>query len=137
MICTFHDATVRTVQHRGAEIKQPVCVFDYSKAMGGVELKDQKLQPYLLERKERSKWYIKLFRRLLKVSVHNAPTVYNSQNHTCDYLTFRLQLITALFERCGRGVQSHQVGRPSINPPPQQLTERHFIEKIPATDRKF
>jgi hypothetical protein len=32
--------------------------------------------------------------------------------------------------------ESHQVGRPSINPPPQRLTERHFIEKIGATGRK-
>jgi hypothetical protein len=137
MVSTFHDATMRaTVQHWGAEIKKPACILEYNKAMSGVDLKYQKLQPYLLERKKGSKWYIKLFRQLLNVSVHNALTVYNSENYTCNHLTFRLQLITALFERYGQGVQSHQVGRPSINPPPQRLTEWHFIEKIPATGRK-
>jgi hypothetical protein len=80
MISTFHDATMRTVQHRGAEIKKPACILEYNKAMGGVDLKDQKLQPYLLERKKGSKWYIKLFRQLLNVSVHNALIFYNSQN---------------------------------------------------------
>jgi hypothetical protein len=69
------------------------------------------------------------------MSVHNALIVYNSQNYTCNHLTFRLQLITALFGRFGQGVQSHQEGRSSINPPPR-LTEQHFIEKIPATGQK-
>jgi hypothetical protein len=136
MISTFHDATMRTVEHRGAEIKKPACVLEYNKAMGGVDLKDQKLQPCVQERKKESKWYIKLFRRLLNVSVHNALIVYNNQNYTRDHLTFRLQLITPPFERYGQGAQSHQVCRPSINPPPQRLTQRHFIEKIPATGRK-
>jgi hypothetical protein len=136
MISTFHDATLRTVQHRGAEIKKLACVLEYNKAMGGMDLKDQKLQPYPLERKKGSKWYIKLFRRLLNVSARNALIVYNSQNYTCDHLTFRLQLITALYERYGCGIQSHQVSRPFTNPPPPQPTEWHFIEKIPAIGRK-
>jgi hypothetical protein len=63
--------------------------------MCGVDLKDQKIQPYLLERKRQSE--IKLFRRLLNVTVHNALTVYNSQNTTCDHLAFRLELITSIF----------------------------------------
>jgi hypothetical protein len=58
MICTFHDATVRTVQLRGTDIKKPACIVEYNRAAGGVDLKDQKLQPYLLERKKGSKWYI-------------------------------------------------------------------------------
>jgi hypothetical protein len=45
-----------------------------------------------------SKWYMKLFRRLLNVTVHNALIVYNSQNATCDHFTFRLELITSIFE---------------------------------------
>jgi hypothetical protein len=57
--------------------------------MGGVVLKDKKIQPYLLERKRQSE--IKLFRRFLNVTVHNALIVYNSQNPTCDHLAFRLE----------------------------------------------
>jgi hypothetical protein len=41
------------------EIK-PVVVCDYNKNMLGVDLKDQMLQLYLLERKKGTKWYVKL-----------------------------------------------------------------------------
>jgi len=49
------------------EKQKPVSVLDYNENMGGVDLKDQPLQPYLLERMNMTKWYIKLFRRLLNV----------------------------------------------------------------------
>jgi hypothetical protein len=32
-------------------VKKPVFVLEYNQQMGGVDLKDQELQPYLLERK--------------------------------------------------------------------------------------
>jgi hypothetical protein len=51
MISTFHDNTLRTLCKRGVEVKKPVCVLEYNQQLGGVDLKDQKLQPYLLERK--------------------------------------------------------------------------------------
>ena len=58
MISTFHDASMVTQQKRGIQIKQtPACVVDYNQAMGAVDLKDQKLQPYFLERKKVIKWY--------------------------------------------------------------------------------
>ena len=104
--------------------------------MGAVDLKDQKLQPYLLERKKGTKWYVKLFRRLLNVAVHNSLVIYNSQNIAMDHLTFRLKLITSIFETYGRAVKSRKHGRPSVNPPPARLTKRHFIEKIPASGKK-
>jgi hypothetical protein len=51
MISTFHDDTLRTLRKRGVEVKKPVCDLEYNQQMGGVDLEDQKLQPYLLERK--------------------------------------------------------------------------------------
>jgi hypothetical protein len=78
---------------------------------------------------------MQLFGRLLNVTVHNALVVYSSQNNSTNHLTFRLQLITSLFERFGRTLHSRKQGRPSINPPPTSLTERHFIEKIPPTGK--
>jgi hypothetical protein len=93
-ISRFHDALMVTKQKRGIDIKKPACIVEYNKAMGGVDLKDQTLQGYLLDRKKGSKWYMKLFQRLLNVTVHNALVIYNSQNNSTDHLTFRLQLIT-------------------------------------------
>lgn len=60
MICTFHSNELVAKRARGVEILKPKCVSDYNQAMGGVDLKDQKLQPYLLERKRGMKWYLKL-----------------------------------------------------------------------------
>jgi hypothetical protein len=70
------------------------------------------------------------------VTVHNAVIAYKNQNPTCDHFTFRLEVIITIFERYAWGVQSHQIVRPSVNPLLQRLTERHFIEKIPATGKR-
>jgi hypothetical protein len=51
MISAFHDDTLRTLRKRGVEVKKLVCVLEYNQQMGGVDLKDQKFQTYLLERK--------------------------------------------------------------------------------------
>jgi hypothetical protein len=135
-ISTFHDASMLTQQKHGIDKKKPDCFVEYNKAMGVVDLKLQELHGYLLESKKGSKWYMKLFRRLPNVTVHKALVVYNSQNNSTDHLTFRLQLITSLSERFGRTVHPRKQGRPSINPPPASLRERHFIEKIPPTGMK-
>ena len=52
----------------GQEKQKPVSVLDYNEKMGGIDLKDQLFQPCLLERKKMTKWYIKLFRRLLNIT---------------------------------------------------------------------
>ena len=59
----------------GQEKQKPLSVLDYNKNMVGVDLKDQLLQPYLLERKKMTKWYIKLFRRLLNITVLNCMVI--------------------------------------------------------------
>ena len=49
-----------------------------------------------------------------------------------DHLTFRHILITSIFETYGRAVKWKALNKPS----PARLTERHFIEKIPASGMK-
>ena len=72
MISTYHGEETRMKRTKCRQEKQkPVSVLDYNENMGGVDLKDQLLQPYLLERKKMTKWYIKLFRRLLNTTVLN------------------------------------------------------------------
>ena len=62
MISTYHGEETRIKLMKCRQEKQkPVSVLDYNENMGGIDLKDQLLQPYLLERKEMTKWYIKLF----------------------------------------------------------------------------
>ena len=136
-ISSFHDSSMETPQRRGKEIRKPKCVRQYNKFMGGVDLKDQKLQPYLIERKRCVKWYMKLFRRLMNTAVHNSLIIYNtSENKKMDHLNFRIQLVKELLETHGRAVETRQVGRPSKTPMPERITAHHFIERIPSTEKK-
>jgi len=77
--------------------------------MGGVDLKDQLLQPYLLERKKMTKWYIKLFRRLLNTTVLNCIVI-------CRVRKFQ--------------------GHHSTDKNVPRLLEKHFTERIPPTGKK-
>ena len=52
IISIFHGASMATQQKHGIEIKKPACVIDYNQGMGAVDLKDQKPQSYLFERKK-------------------------------------------------------------------------------------
>jgi len=76
MISTYHGEETKMKRTKCRQEKQkPVSVLDYNKNMSGVDLKDQLLQPYLLERKKITKWYIKLFRRLLNTTVLNCMVI--------------------------------------------------------------
>jgi hypothetical protein len=82
------------------------------------------------------KWYMKLFKRLLNVAIHNAMVIYQrlSNNRNMDTLKFRLSLAQGLVEKHSSAVPVY--GRLSLEPPPKRLTERHFLERIPATGKK-
>ena len=84
MISTYHNADTAPGQRAGVACNKPLVVHSYNKYMDGVDLKDQKLSMYLLERKRGLKWYVKVFRRLLNISVLNTFIIYrkNSQNHS-------------------------------------------------------
>jgi hypothetical protein len=56
MISTYHGQETRMKLMKCKQGKQkPVSVLDYDENMGGVDLKDHLLQPYLLERKKMTK----------------------------------------------------------------------------------
>ncbi|XP_041982293.1 piggyBac transposable element-derived protein 4-like [Aricia agestis] len=79
---------------------KPQVVLDYNKYMGGVDLKDQMLEPYLLERKRCKKWYMKLFKRLLNVSILNSRILVESSTHKHhDHLAYRLQLVDTILSK--------------------------------------
>ncbi|KAG8239609.1 hypothetical protein J437_LFUL018430, partial [Ladona fulva] len=78
MISTYHGAEMKT-ESKGQKIKtKPISVIDYNRFMGGVDLKDQLLQSYLIERKRNTKWYMKVFRRLLNTAVLNSMVIYQA-----------------------------------------------------------
>jgi hypothetical protein len=52
----------------------------YNQYMGGIHLKNQLLQIYLVKRKRMNKWYMKLFQRLLNSTVVNTLILYYREN---------------------------------------------------------
>jgi hypothetical protein len=139
MVSTYYKDDMRVVVIRPNKTQiKPVVVCDYNKNMLWVDLKDQKLQPYLLERKKGTKWYVKLFRRLLNVAIHNSTVIYRSHPNKpkMDTLQFRLLLVQGLLERHSSGNHRPVHGRPSVLTPHKRLTERHFLEQIAPMGKK-
>jgi len=100
VVSTYHNADTHRVSNKGKETEKPLCVIDYNHNVGGVDLKDQLLHMYMVERKRMTKWYLILFKRLLNSTVLNSFVVYqqvtgrNIQQFSC-----RIQLVEGLFTK--------------------------------------
>ena len=140
MISTYHGQETRIKLIKCRQKKQkPVSVLDYNENMGGIDLKDQLLQPYLLERKKMTKWYyIKLFRRLLNITVLNCIVICcaNSGQTKIDHFKFRVELLQALLIEHQSGSVRKFQGHHSTDKNVSRLVERHFLERIPLTEKK-
>lgn len=80
MISTYHDDSMILVTKSERQVERPQSVIDYNKSMGGVDLKDQYLQAYLIERKKTKKWYMKMFKRLLNITILNSLIIWKKNN---------------------------------------------------------
>lgn len=103
MISTYHTPETFVGRKAGRPLIKPVVVRDYNNTMGGVDLKDQKLSMYLIERKRCVKWYMKMFKRLLNASVLNAYIILSAslKRRNMPPMThrqFREQLANSLVE---------------------------------------
>ena len=85
-----------------------------------------------------TKWYIKLFRRLLNITVLNCMVIYcaNSGQTKIDHFKFRVELVQALLiehqSESVRKLQGHHTTDKNV----PHLHERHFPERIPPTEKK-
>jgi len=52
MVSTYHSADTQRFSNKGKETEKPLCVIDYNHNIGGVDLKDQLLHMYMVERKK-------------------------------------------------------------------------------------
>ena len=140
LLSTIHGPTRSTYNSKGKTVSKPTCVVDYNSFMGGVDLKDQKLAPYLIARKKCIKWYVKLFKNLLNAAIHNALICYNSLNSKpYHHLSFRIDLVRFIFQKYHPLVPREITGRPMVHPNPLRLTagkNAHFMDKIPAEGKK-
>lgn len=103
-VSTYHNSDVVPGVRAGQQCIKPKVVSDYNQFMGGVDLKDQKLAMYLLERKRGLKWYIKVFKRLLNISILNSYIIYKAnigQGKIMTHRQYRYTLAAELLEKYG------------------------------------
>lgn len=115
-------------------IIKPKVVIDYNDAMGGVDRLDQHLRDYEIIRKRGKKYYKKIFFHLIDLCIWNSFILYQKNGGTSDNLKFRKSLIEDLIIKYSDKHISKR-GRPKT-PGPLRLTERHFPEYIPPTEKK-
>lgn len=95
MLSTYHDPST----YVGTKaVTKLIAVRDFNNIMSGVDLKDQRLSVFMMERKTCVKWYTKIFRRLLRASILNSFIIFKScrSTPTMTHKEFRLQLADEL-----------------------------------------
>ena len=102
--------------------------------MGGVDRLDQHVHDYPTTRKRGKKYYKKMFHHILDLSIWNAFVLYKKNGGTKTNLEFRKCLAEDIIKKFH--CTQKKAGRPSLQPGPLRLTERHFPEYIPATEKK-
>jgi len=88
--------------------------------------------------KKKTKWYLKLFNRLLNSTVLNSFVIYRQvTGRNKEQLSYRIQLVEGVFMKYARAAETQSVPgwQASDNTVPR-LTERHFLRKsAPKTEK--
>ena len=100
--------------------------------MGGANLKDQLLHMYMVKSKKMTKWYLRLFKRLLNSTDLNSFVVYRQvTGRNIQRLSYRIQLVEGLFMKYACAVETWSVpGQKASDNTVPRLTERHFLRKV-------
>ena len=136
LLSTIHNAAMVEVEKRDVLEMKPKAVMDYNNTMGGVDRVDQHLADYPTPRKRGKRYYKKIFFHILDLTVWNAYCLYKKSGGNKKPLQFRIQLIDKLLQENQPRLTSPKAGRPGRTPPLARLTERHFPDIIPATEKK-
>lgn len=128
VLSTYHVDDMEASSRAGQDRDKPISVVHYNKYMGGVDLKDQKLSMYLLERKRGLKWYIKVFRRLLNTSLLNAYIMYckNPMFRVLTHRQFRMKVAEDLCSRFPRDDVERPLQQPTANITRLNHALKHF-----------
>lgn len=144
MISTYHGVEYSETTAAGKRANKPNVVLDYNRHMGGVDLKDQRLSCFPVERIRNKKWYLKIFRRIFNASLLNAYIIYCNNlkrlpvGDTPRLLThreFRSQIGEDLFLRFSESVDRDL---PQSTPVISTFPISHYImpHRIPTGSRK-
>ena len=129
MLSTIYDDSMETVQSGGKEVSKPSVRIKYKKLhMGGVDLMDQITSASSITRKGITKYYKKIFLRLIEMSLHNCHVIYKRNGRQKKLLDFKLLLIEQIVHTYGKDV--YWIRKPTssvtLGPCPTRLSGRHF-----------
>ncbi|XP_067121649.1 piggyBac transposable element-derived protein 4-like [Centruroides vittatus] len=141
LLSTVHNpAMVSKTTHAGKIVIKPQVVVDYNDTMGGVDLLDQHLRDYPVARKRGKKFYKKVFFHLIDISIFNSFVLYKKNGGSMDHLEFRINIVEKIIQEYHTETRVIRHGRPRTSGPRTpgllRLTERHFPNLLPATDKK-
>ncbi|KAG8235322.1 hypothetical protein J437_LFUL003605 [Ladona fulva] len=136
LLSMVHNTEFVDLEKRGKVSRKPKLVLEYNHTMGGVDRADQHLTNYPIIKKRGKKYYKKMFFHLLDQATWNSFVLYRKSGGTKSNLDFRMELVENIIERYHTEDMSSKGGRPSDEPHPLRLTERHFPGYIPATEKK-
>ena len=138
MLSTYQSTNTQRVYNKGKETEKLLCFIDYNHKIMGVGLKDQVLHMYMVDRKKMTKWYIKLFKRLLNGTVHFSFLVYlQVTGRSIQQRSYRIQLVECLFTKYACAAETlNEPGRQASDKSVPRLTERYFLTKLaPKTEK--
>ncbi|XP_042216904.1 piggyBac transposable element-derived protein 4-like [Homarus americanus] len=94
MLSTVYEDSMEMVQSGGKEVSKPTVCIKYKRMhMEGVDLMDQVTSASSVTRKGVTKYYKKLFFRLIEMSLHNCHVIYKRNGGQENLLGFKLLFI--------------------------------------------
>lgn len=132
---TVHDESKELVKSKnGKLVEKPAVVVDYNSKMGGVDLADNHLHFYSTVRCRVKKYYMKIFRHFLDITILNSYKIYTRLGGKKSRLNFNCYLGEIIVEKYAEKKETPE--RRSKRPKPSRLLERHFPDFLPPTENK-
>lgn len=103
LMSNCHDSTIGIINRKGKdgsrkEVTCPEAIIFYNNFMGGVDLGDQMITLYDINRKS-GKWWKKVFYRLLQSAVYNSYILYSEvTKHKLPYIEYLISLAEQIIE---------------------------------------
>ncbi|XP_030839578.1 piggyBac transposable element-derived protein 4 [Strongylocentrotus purpuratus] len=135
--CTHKEIRDKRSETGRRQVQKPIAVEGYNKAMGGVDLLDQRMAYYKYPHKH-LKWYMVVYHFMVEVALVNAFLAYRIATKDMKRSTrsFRLSVINSLLDNYAK---TSTAGRPKAlrestrdNRLAPRLTGQHFAEQRPG-----
>jgi hypothetical protein len=107
MLSNYHTSAMATITNYSGEKQKPEVIIDYNANMGAVDVADQMLSAYPVERKRHKIWYKKQFKHLRNQAVLNSYILFKKCNpeKNISHLEFPKSLVQTIFEKFPKGIQ--------------------------------